>query len=251
MAKKLQKSLEFSDFFNNLIDLCDLRNTSPSTLAEKYANKSVLTAWKNGKVDTNLVPKLSLELGVPIEAFFVKEKSFFSKPSSEEPLAPDEQELLEYFSVLSHDTRQKLLGRAELLAEQVKEKAAEQEVSGITIKHSLYMVSAGTGFELGDGDNWDEIEVPDTYEARKADFCLTVSGDSMEPRYSNGDIVLVKKTASVDEGQICVYRIEGKGYIKKFGRGRLISLNSKYSDIMLSSYDLDSIECIGLVIGKV
>ncbi|MGN1105589.1 MAG: XRE family transcriptional regulator [Huintestinicola sp.] len=234
--------------------LCKENGTSPTALTEKLGlSKGNTTSWKKGgNPSVEVLLQLSVELNCTTDYLLTgKEKSPSAEQSAKEQLSPDEQELLEYFSVLSHDTRQKLLGRAELLAEQVTEKATEQEVSGITIKHSLYMVSAGTGFELGDGDNWDEIEVPDTYEARKADFCLTVSGDSMEPRYSNGDIVLVKKTASVDEGQICVYRIEGKGYIKKFGRGRLISLNSKYRDIMLSSYDLDSIECIGLVIGKV
>ncbi len=253
MAKKLIQSQEYSQFFNRLIEICDKKGiTVTSLLDELSSSRSAMTAWKNGNVNSELIPKIALRLNVSTDYLLTgKEKAPTAGQTAKEHLAPDEQELLEYFNILPQDTRQKLIGRAELLAEQVKEKAAEQEVPGIIMRHSLYMVSAGTGFDLGDGDNWDEIEIPDSYEARKADFCLTVSGDSMEPRYSNGDIVLVKKTASVDEGQICVYRIEGKGYIKKFGRGRLISLNSKYSDIMLSSYDLDSIECIGLVIGKV
>ena len=51
-----------------------------------------------------------------------------------------------------------------------------------------------------DTDEWDTIDVPDSPEARKADFCLTIHGNSMEPVYYNGDIVLVKEQQSVEKG---------------------------------------------------
>lgn len=254
MAKKLQKSPDFSDFFNNLIDICNSRNTTPTALAERYASRSVLTAWKNGTINANIVPKLALDLNVSINDFFIKGKE--KSPSAEQTakeqvLSKEEKELLGYFSVLPRDVRQKLLGRAELLAEQASEQPEDQQEPMILLRHSLYMVSAGTGFDLDEGDSWDEVPVPDTPESRKADFCVTVSGDSMEPRFSGGDTVLVKTAPSVDKGQICIYRIESKGYIKKFEGDRLVSLNPKYDDIMLCNYDIDSIACVGLVVGKV
>ena len=61
-----------------------------------------------------------------------------------------------------------------------------------SIRSSLYRVSAGTGVLLDD-DAWEEIQVPDTEEAQKADFALRIAGDSMEPIYHDGDIVLVRK----------------------------------------------------------
>ncbi len=254
MAKKLQKSPDFSDFFNNLIDICNSRNTTPTALAERYASRSVLTAWKNGTINANIVPKLALDLNASINDFFIKGKE--KSPSAEQTakeqvLSKEEKELLGYFSVLPRDVRQKLLGRAELLAEQASEQPEDQQEPMILLRHSLYMVSAGTGFDLDEGDSWDEVPVPDTPESRKADFCVTVSGDSMEPRFSGGDTVLVKTAPSVDKGQICIYRIESKGYIKKFEGDRLVSLNPKYDDIMLCNYDIDSIACVGLVVGKV
>ena len=120
----------------------------------------------------------------------------------------------------------------------------------IVIKHSVYSVSAGIG-DMLDTDEWDTIDVPDSPEARKADFCLTIHGNSMEPVYYNGDIVLVKEQQSVEKGQIGIFIIEGCGYIKKFGGDRLISLNEEYDDIMFSEYNPDDIRCSGLVIGRV
>lgn len=127
----------------------------------------------------------------------------------------------------------------------------EAEPEEIEIKHSYYKVSAGTGFDLNSGDDWEMIAVPDTPEARKADFALTIKGDSMEPVYFNGDIVLVKEQAAIDVGEIGIYMIEGKGYIKKYGGDRLISLNAVYDDIEFSDYDEERIRCVGKVIGRI
>lgn len=118
----------------------------------------------------------------------------------------------------------------------------------ITIKSSEYRVSAGTGFLLDDGDLCTELQVPDTPAARKADFALRISGDSMEPIYHDGDIVLVKKADFVRMGEIGIFVVDGSGYIKKYGGDRLISLNSAYKDIILR--DGMSARCCGLVIGR-
>lgn len=119
---------------------------------------------------------------------------------------------------------------------------------GIRIPHSYYKVSAGRGFELAEDEAWEEIEIPDTPDARKADFALTIQGDSMEPVYYGGDIVLVRKQPAVDVGQIGIFVINGAGYIKKFGGDRLISLNDKYDDIIPAADD--SVYCMGKVIGR-
>ncbi len=118
-----------------------------------------------------------------------------------------------------------------------------------SIRHSLYKVSAGIGFMLDDNNAWETISVPDSPEARQADFALTISGDSMEPIYYDGDVVLVEQCDALDEGEVGVYIVNGDGYIKKYGVDRLISLNEKYKDIKFSQYD--TIKCVGRVIGRV
>lgn len=123
----------------------------------------------------------------------------------------------------------------------------EEEALTITIKHSLHKVSAGHGFDLNNEDEWEEIEIPDTPIARQAAFSLTISGDSMEPIYSDGQIVLVKRQSAVDIGETGIYIINGSGFIKKNGGDRLISLNPKYDDIIFS--DSDTVSCAGKVIG--
>lgn len=251
MSKKLKKSPEYSDFFNNLIDICDTCGTSPTALAEKFAAKSVLTAWKHGKIDVDVVSKLSLELNVSLERLILGKEN--SSPISR--LSKDEQELVTYYNKLPPLEKIKLVARAEAIADvyenQVETQVIEIETPMIEIRHSYYKVSAETGYDLSDGDQWDSIEIPDTHEARRADFALTISGDSMEPVYYDGDIVLVKSQPAVDDGEIGIFIIENNGYIKKYGSDRLISLNAEYDDIMFSDYNSDDIRCVGLVIGRV
>ena len=117
----------------------------------------------------------------------------------------------------------------------------------IKIRHSFYKVSAGVGFDLGDEDEWEEIEIPDTPESRRADFALTIKGNSMEPTYFDGEIVLVKAQPAVDIGETGIFIVNGSGYIKKNGGDRLISVNPEYKDILFSEGDI--ISCAGKVIG--
>ena len=106
-------------------------------------------------------------------------------------------------------------------------------------------VSAGFGDKLEDYEQWEKASVPLTPESRKADFILVVDGDSMEPKFHNGDYILVRKQPAVDIGHIGIFGVDGKGYIKKYGGDKLISLNKKYPDIPLNE---DS-RCFGLVLG--
>ncbi len=106
-------------------------------------------------------------------------------------------------------------------------------------------VSAGFGDMLEDFENREKMYVTYTEESRKADFMLKVDGDSMRPKFNDGDYILIRKQPAVEVGQIGIFAHNGNGYVKKFGGDRLISLNPKYDDIMVNG---DTI-CFGLVLG--
>ena len=226
--------------------LCDKKGTTPTAVALKLGlSKGNTSSWKKGgNPNADILMKLADELNCTTDLLLGRAEK---DPTNFEN---DEIELLEIYKKLNSKDKIRIIERAQTLYEIASEKSESAYTPIISIRHSLYMVSAGTGYELDAGDSWDEIEVPDTPTARKADFCLTISGDSMEPRYHNGDIVLVKHCNAIDENEIGIFRIENKGYIKRYGLDRLISLNPKYDDILFSDYDSQDIQCLGLVIGK-
>lgn len=108
-------------------------------------------------------------------------------------------------------------------------------------------VSAGVGVML-DGDTTEEITVRDNSRTREADYALRISGNSMEPRYHDGDILLVQETESLEFGELGIFILDGNGFFKVFGGDRLYSLNDEYGDILLK--DFEDVRVAGRVIGK-
>ena len=80
-----------------------------------------------------------------------------------------------------------------------------------------------------------------------ADFIIGVSGDSMEPTYSDGDLVYVEKRQIIHSGEIGIFMIHNECYIKEVTDEGLKSHNPKYELIPGD----ESIQCIGKVLGKV
>lgn len=96
------------------------------------------------------------------------------------------------------------------------------------------------GFPVGAG--WDEILFP-AMEDENA-YALEISGDSMQPLYREGDIVIVSPGASVRRGdRVVVKTREGEVLAKELVRKTaksldLRSLNAAYEDIQIPLSDV-------------
>ena len=111
-----------------------------------------------------------------------------------------------------------------------------------------FPVSAGVGEFLSDADRVEEITIPDDPRTAEADYALRINGDSMEPKYRSGDILLIQTADTVEEGELGIFVLDGAGYFKKYGGDHLISLNPKYAPIPLK--DFEDVSCCGRVVGK-
>ena len=85
-----------------------------------------------------------------------------------------------------------------------------------------------------------------------ADFCLQCQGDSMiNARIHDGDIVFVKKTDIVENGEIAVVIIDDEATLKRFFYYREQNLvilkpeNPKYQNIILTGEQLNQVRVIG------
>ncbi len=109
-------------------------------------------------------------------------------------------------------------------------------------------VSAGVGEFLADSTRIEDIVIPDDPRTAEADYALRINGDSMEPKYHSGDVLLIQSADTVEEGELGIFVLDGSGYFKKYGGDHLISLNPKYPPIMLK--DFEDVSCCGRVVGK-
>ncbi len=108
-------------------------------------------------------------------------------------------------------------------------------------------VSAGIG-EYLDGDAAESLSITVSESTASADFALRISGNSMEPKYHDGDVLLVQNAESVEVGEQGIFILDGAGYFKVYGGDCLISLNPEYGRIMLK--DFENVSCIGRVLGR-
>lgn len=110
------------------------------------------------------------------------------------------------------------------------------------------LLSAGTG--IVDLDPTDTTEIELNGHVPQHDLAFEVRGDSMEPVFENGEIVFVKKTQDIHNGQIIAVQINEEAFIKKVyitnDHMRLVSLNKDYEDIIAT--EQDDIRIVGKVL---
>lgn len=92
-------------------------------------------------------------------------------------------------------------------------------------------------------------------QARTGEFFgLQIKGDSMEPRITEGDVVIVRKQETVDNGDIAVVLINGDdATVKKFYKSdagiKLVSTNPKYDPFFYTPDEVNSLPVS--IVGKV
>lgn len=233
-------------FYDNFKQECRKESISPTALLKELnISTSKLTAWKNGSMPNSeyLIP-ISERLNVSIDYLLTgKEKSPSAEQTAKEQLTADERELVELYKSLSEKDKTRVTERARALYDLANEQFKKPEL--VPLYYVDNRVSAGLGASLSDYEQGATVYVPATPESRRADFVLKISGDSMEPKFYDGDYVLIRSQAVVEVGQIGIFGNNGDGFIKKLGKRDLISLNSKYKPIPIT----EETTCFGLVLG--
>ncbi|MGM0122692.1 hypothetical protein IGI37_000057 [Enterococcus sp. AZ194] len=110
-------------------------------------------------------------------------------------------------------------------------------------------VSAGTG-EYLDGEMKETIELTEDEIPDRADFALTVNGDSMKPLFKDHETIFVEETTEILNGAIGVILIDDEAFVKKiytsFDGMTLVSLNPEYEDIEIKNNE--RVKIIGRVV---
>ena len=124
-------------------------------------------------------------------------------------------------------------------------------VAGHTGKRTISLyelpVSAGVGVYLDDS-RAEQVSIPNSEKTAEADYALRISGNSMEPKYHNGDVLLVRNADSIEIGEPGIFLLDGSGFFKIYDGDRLLSLNPDYGPILLK--DFSNVQCKGRVIGR-
>lgn len=146
-------------------------------------------------------------------------------------------EIVSIYKRLEQPRQEKVLNFAnEQLEEQNKVVSTHEELFSV---QGVTYAAAASGFGRGfEADEYDTYTVYTDEEPPHYDYAIGVRGDSMLPKYEQGDMLyIVDRGMSAYAGQLCIVVHNGQTYFKKVYTEedglRLVSLNKKYNDIFI------------------
>ena len=203
--------------------------------------------------------EIAEQLGISFQAYSAWERGI-KEPSKEKVFQLEnilkvpkgyftQIEIVRLYNSLSKQGKEKVVLYARNLAQE------EQTQKVVTIPERLYeyrvyeRMSAGIGASVYDDRNFDTVYFN---EELAHDFASWVSGDSMEPKYQNGSVALIRETGFDYDGAVYAVVCNNQTYIKRVYREedglRLVSINPKYKDIFIS-YEEDP-RIVGIIVGN-
>ncbi len=206
--------------------------------------KSTITGYEKGNSEPDMAKMEKIMLFLGVDANYLLQDEMHQ--SHKDILHPSETDHIKKYRTLDGHGKEVVDSVLNIEYQRMTStpKPAEAESNVIRLDFSEQPCSAGRGTYLGP-DAFSEIRVEENALTRKASFAVPVSGDSMEPTYSDGDVLLIDRNTEVSPGEIGLFILDGEGYVKKLGKKELLSLNPAYPPIPLE----DSIRCCGKVIG--
>lgn len=190
-------------------------------------------------LDTNL------EYWVDGEDFCYKNQKFTNK-SIEHTLSRSESHLVSKFRTLDIYGKDLINSAIEIEANRVACEAKQNLVYLVPFRISEQRISAGNGVNL-DHERFRTFMVNKNSLPRKAAFGIPVSGNSMEPRYHDGDIIIVSLELP-DINEVGIYTFgNNEGYVKVRKATHLYSLNHDYPNIPLTNEFLAKGKVIGVL----
>ena len=254
-------------FPERLKNLRKLKNMSQDKLAQtlnsKYdmkISKSMISRWEKGSTDPQMkyvriiADYFQVDPNVLVNAPYNSSDEFMDNSLNKNIMTSDSLvvDTNEIMNQLITDRQQVVYNCAEeQLNEQNHPNIHEMDDHRPTNEvNVLGAVSAGTG-EWLDGQSPETVTIEGPIP--RYDFAVRVNGNSMEPTFSNGEILFVNKTEKVNEvrnNQFVIAEVNGDAFVKKLfvsANGvKLISLNRDYDDIVI--HDYDDYKIVGVVV---
>ena len=203
---------------------------------------NAVSNWERGRArpDVNLLPAICRALDITLY-------DLYGEKMPAGLLSEREKRLLDGYRALNSGNRYAVDKTVETLG--LVQRAGNRP----GIRELLYFersLAAGSGDPTEFEQEAEPIYLYTSPRVERADYVFSVSGDSMEPDYHSGDLVLVQKlsgSSSLHFGEVGAFIVGNETYIKVYGEDGLHSLNQNYD--VLRFADEESVYLIGRVLG--
>ena len=209
----------------------ELKMTQKDIADQLGISYQAYSAWERGVKEPSKekVKKLEQILDVPIGYF-------------------TELEIVRLYNALSDEGKGQALRYVRKLVQREQCKNVVPIAEKLYEYHVYEKMSAGIGSSVYNDQDYDTVYFD---EELAHDFASWVSGDSMEPKYQNGSVVLIRETGFDYDGAVYAVVWNSQTFIKKVYREenglRLVSINKDYKDIRIP-YD-ENPRIVGKIVG--
>lgn len=220
----------------------ETRKLEQKALAKQIGvTANTISNWENGRSrpDINLLPGIC-------EALHISLYDLFNLNDPAEKYTGRQQQLIARYEHLNDGHRYAV---DQLILALNQAESVENCPDILKLTYYEKRLAAGIGDPTELDEKGSDIYLYTSPEAARADYVFTVNGNSMEPDYRNGDLVLVQKVSSIEDiryGDIGAFMIANETYIKEYQKDGLHSLNPDYATMKFS--DADAVYLIGRVL---
>lgn len=136
--------------------------------------------------------------------------------SEEAPPPPPESAhpAVRVYESLNEQGQSEFIRYGRFLAEQPAFRVPPAQKRVDYIKHFLVPAAAGYASPI-EGEDYELLE-RDMNTPQEADFCISISGDSMEPYIRDGTLVYVKRGAEMHEFDVGIFYVDGDVFCKQW-----------------------------------
>ena len=249
------------NFSENLKSIRSDAGMTQKSLGEKIGVTSVTIGnWERGvrQPSFELLPKLADALDTSVDALLGKHRTARRNLAEEELLANYRQldaHGQKLVRIICNTELERLKPRKPEVI-RFPEKKQERKVAR---KHNRYIPfyltppAAGIAVPL-EGDEF-EMLLDEDYLPTDADYAVCISGDSMEPYIHDGEMVFVKETQELYDGDVGIFCVDGAMYCKQYyvdeeRNLHLLSANPNRinANIYVDGESGSSVKCCGKVL---
>ncbi|UXR32357.1 LexA family transcriptional regulator [Staphylococcus simulans] len=234
-----------NSFKNRLKQIMSERNISQSELSRRTGiGRNSISDYLKGKYEAKQDKVFELA-----KALNVNEAWLMGFDISKDRIIND-NDITTVYNQLTPPRQHNVLDFANKQLEEQNNEVSENDRNIITIKRMHAAAAGVVGEELFDDLIEEDVEFYEDEVPKGADFCILVNGDSMEPMIKEGTYAFIKRETNIKDGTIALVVLDGTSFIKRVDIHpeylKLISLNPKYEDITVSSFN--DLKVIGKVV---